>query len=119
VGLSGLTAADAERMASVLIDVASGGQYQAPEGARHELPQLVRYLADDLKAFYVEAAAAQPRSRRPSAGELNSWLFAETVFGSVLYDARDAVNEIDDPAVRRLGFFLVPQVYRERPVAVG
>lgn len=119
VGLSGLTPGDAEQMASVLIDVARGDPYQAPEGARHELPLLVRYLADDLKAFYLEAAAAQPRSRRPSARELNSWLFTETVFGSVLYDARDAVNEVADRATRRLGFFLVPQVFRERPVSVG
>jgi hypothetical protein len=102
-------------MASVLVDVASGEAGEAPDGARHEAPLLIRYLADDLKAFYFEAAAAQPRSRPPSAQELSTWLFGETVLGSVLYDARDAVEQSADRSARRLGFFLVPRVYRERP----
>lgn len=118
VGLSGLTVDEADAMASALIDVSTGEEVEAPEGARHELPELVRYLSDDLKAFYLEAAAAQPRSRRPSAHELNSWLFGETVFGSVLYDARDALQKSGDRSDWLLGFFLVPQVYRERPVPV-
>jgi hypothetical protein len=105
-------------MASVLVDVACGEDYETPEGSRHRAPQLIRYLADDLKAFYFEAAAAQPRSRRPSARELSTWLFGETVFGSVLYDARDTLEGADDRATRRLGFFLVPRVHRDRPEPV-
>ncbi len=115
VGLSGLTAAAAEKMAEPLVALATGEEPEVPEGAAHQPPILIRYLADDLKAFYFEAAAAQPRNRRPTAAELNRWLFGETVLGSVLYDARDAVSAAEDRPTKILGFFLVPQLYARRP----
>ena len=117
VGLSGLTGDAAEAMASTLASVALGEQPEAPEGSKQEFPLLIRYLADDLKTFYFEAAAAQPRSRRPTSKELNTWLFGETVFGTVLYDAKEALEKEKDRAVRQLGFFLVPQIYGRRPKA--
>ena len=67
-----------------------------------------------LKAFYFEAAAEQPATRPPSAGELSHWLFRETVLGGVLYDAREALLSAEDAQLQLIGRFLVPAVFGRR-----
>lgn len=114
VGLSGLPADAVEEMAAPLISLALGEEAAIPDAAGHGPPMLFRYFADDLKAFYFEAAAAQPRSRKPTPTELSRWLFDETVLGSVLHDARTTAVASDDRAMKLLGFFLVPQRFVRR-----
>ena len=113
-GISGLTADSTEAIADTLATVASGGEGAAPEGAVPPMPILLRYLSDDLKAYYFEAAAAQPASRKPTTKELNRWLFGESVFGEVLYAARDVVSANPDPAQALPGRFFVPAAFARR-----
>lgn len=113
-GVSGLAASSAEAAAEVLCTVADGEMPAAPGGATSPMPILIRLLADDLKAYYFEAAAAQPGTRRPSAQELNHWLFQETALGAVLYDARDALAKDTDPRVQLAGRLLVPAAFSLR-----
>lgn len=72
-------------------------------------------MADDLKAFYFEAAAAQPRSRAPSSDELNRWLFGETALADVVYAARDALIAHEDAAWQAVGRTLTPAAFARRP----
>lgn len=110
-GVSGLTADSAEAIGDTLATIASGSEGVAPAGAAPPMPILLRYLSDDLKAYYFEAAAAQPGSRRPTSQELNRWLFRESVLGEVLYAARDVVSANPDPAQALPGRFFVPAAF--------
>ena len=114
VGLSGLGPEAIENMGDVMATVATGGEPLAPQGATPPMPMLLRYIADDLKAYYFEAATAQPGARRPTAPELNRWLFRETAFGDILYAARDAVLARPEPAQQLPGRFFVPAAFARR-----
>ena len=113
-GVSGVEPGAMDAVALMLCAVAMGEVPLTPDGAAVAMPALIRFLADDLKAFYFEAAAAQPATRPPSAGELSHWLFRETVLGGVLYDARDALLSAEDAQLQLIGRFLVPAVFGRR-----
>lgn len=57
--------------------------------------QLLRYAADDLKAFYFEARMA----RRPNQvdNDLQRWFWAETAMGALLVRVADRIRQSDDP----------------------
>lgn len=111
IGVSGLGADGMAAAAAVLARYAAGERPTAPRGAAHDFPPLLRFLADDLKAYYFEAAGAQP-GRAAGADELGRWLFGETQLGDVLFRLRAEVRASDDAAERRLQGALVPQAFR-------
>lgn len=114
MGVSGLTAEQVEEAALALLTLSRGEEAEVPDGLLQEMPILIRFIADDLKAFYFEAAAAQPGVRRPTPRDLNEWFFRQSVLGSVLYDLRDRLREDEDPVAKLAGRFLVPAAYRQR-----
>ena len=114
-GLSGRDTAAIPEMAALLAGIASGRVEPAAAIASLGTPLALRFIADDLKAFYFEAAAAQPASRAPTATELNRWLFGETIFGDVLYAARDALQSSPDASAKLPGRFMVPTLYARKP----
>ena len=94
VGVSGKDVAGLETMTALLAAFARGED--APGDPRTEsdgwarpMPSLAKYIADDLRAYYFEAATAQPGRAAPSAAQLNDWLFGETLLGRVLLDVRE------------------------------
>lgn len=83
-GVTGKDVGAVEEMATLVTEAASGSEV-APAGYIQDMPLLLKYMADDLKTFYYEAAAAQP-GKTPSAKDLNDWFFTGTRLGSdVLY----------------------------------
>ena len=72
-------------------------------------------MSDDIKAFYLEAATAQP-GRSATSGALNDWLYKETALGAVLYDLRDKAGGVRGPA--REGHGRRPDPTDVRPTAV-
>jgi len=67
----------------------------------------LRFLADDLKAFYMEAAQAE--GGVPSPDEANAWLFRRTLAGRFLVALRAASLASDNNALKTAGGrFLVP-----------
>ncbi len=115
-GVSGLTASVIDEMAAVLAAVAAGAAAPAPEGAKEPMPALIRFLADDLKAYYFEAAAARPATHPPGSGELNRWLFGETALGELLHEARARLLASEDRGEALAGRFLVPAAFA-RPIS--
>ena len=81
-GVSGKSVEAVEAIAATLAEAASGVEVE-PEGFMQPMPVLLKYMADDMKTFYYEAAAARPGAT-PSAADLNDWFFRETQFGSDL-----------------------------------
>ncbi len=117
VGLSGLPADRIDEAAAFVAAWAVGETPALPEGVVGPELGALRFMADDLKSFYLEAASVQPGARTAMSRELNSWLFHDTWFGQALYDVRDRLTSeaeaMNDPARGRVA--LVPGAYRERP----
>jgi hypothetical protein len=90
VGISGLDAAEA---VALVADFVEGGAVD---------PARLKLAADDVRAYYLEAASAQP-----GAAALESWFWHETAAGSAMRELREAALAADDPALQLIGKVLV------------
>lgn len=112
VALSGLDPDAMEQAADFVARFAAGERTEPPEGLAHEWPASLRFIADDLKAFYFEAATAQPGAAAPSSRTLSRWLFAETTLGDVLFRVIDRLGESEDQREQRTAFGIIPGAAR-------
>ena len=105
VGLSGLGPADWPAFATSFL---AGGLPVLP---LHGTPALsLRFLVDDLKALYGEAAQAD--GAPPSARQIDGWFWGETLAGRFLRALRAAALESPDNGVKTVGGrFFVPAPY--------
>ena len=110
-GVSGLAPEAIDGLVETLARFAAGEDVTPPEGATPAVPRLLRYLADDARSFYVEAATAQPSSTPPSGEELARCLYTETTLGEVLFRVRARLAASDDPAEQRAQGGLVPGAF--------
>ncbi|MSP01750.1 MAG: hypothetical protein EXR07_11990 [Acetobacteraceae bacterium] len=74
----------------------------------HDTPALaLRFLADDLKALYGEAAQAD--GPPPSARQIDRWFWRQTVAGQLLIALRRTAMESENNAIKTVGGrFFVP-----------
>ncbi|MDP6563528.1 MAG: hypothetical protein QF578_01750 [Alphaproteobacteria bacterium] len=88
VGLSGMAV---EAICPFLCRFLDG---EVPDNPRDDLSlaQVLKFAIDDLKAFYREAASAQPGSN--SGRQINDWFYGETAAGKALYALRPLLNEL-------------------------
>ena len=102
----GVTRVDQRRfrgLVRLLEAYAEGRDADVPEWNRDiPLPQFVRWSADDLKAFYLEARMQQ----QPSAGfqELNTWLWSQTALSNLLRAVRDRMRAQGDAKLDAIAF---------------
>ncbi len=111
VGLSGLAIADCGRY------VADWVRGKAPPSPRQGFSDILmlRFAVDDLKAYYLEAAAAG--SAKPSSRQLGDWLWNDTAAGAAIIALRAiGLASEDDRLKAVLGNFMVPGV---RAVMLG
>ena len=96
VGISDLDMEQAGRFLAGFIEDAST---PAP---REDLTtgRLLKIVCEDLKAYYSEAASAQPGMSASVAVE--HWLFNETVLGGLLWQLRNTCTEHEDDETRYL-----------------
>jgi len=78
-----------------LVTFSADAGMTVPDGYNHPMPQLLRYLAADIGAFYSEAAISKPGVRFPSPTDLEEWFFLETVAGDVFYQVRERLLSAD------------------------
>ena len=82
---------------------------------------LLRFAADDLKAYYLEAGAAEPS--KPSSRQLYDWFWKTTAAGAALIALRHTLLASDSERVKLIaGNFLVPPPYvpsTDRPTTIG
>lgn len=106
VGLSGLAIEAAARF----LDAWLAGETRASPIDGVGVIDALRWSAEDLKAFYLEAATAQPGTARQ--GELLDWLWLETAAGEMLKALRPVLLADKDPGIHDIGdFMLVPEAY--------
>ena len=104
VGVTGTDIEDIARFIASQISETPLPSYRTDLG----LGDAVKLATDDLKAFYLEAAAAQP-GESPSTA-LTEWFWSETTAGKVFLELRSVCANSDDPIMKALGaFILVPR----------
>ena len=104
VGLTGVRPGRFSALVRLLEAYARGeDQPDIPEWNRDApLPQFVRWAADDLKAFYLEARMQQHPS--DSFQELNRWLWEDTALSQLLVGVRNRMKATGDPALDAISF---------------
>lgn len=108
----GLLAAPMAEVIRYVGGYAQGGAPPAPvAGLRAD--DALRLACEDIKAFYMEAAAGQPGSR--TAAEVRDWFWLQTAGGKLILALHGALRDSDD---RRLRAFatgsLLPRVVQEK-----
>ena len=109
VGASGLKTEDAARyMASFAADMMT----QSPlEGVA--VADALRLAAEDIKAYYFEAATAQPGSGSSEA--VLQWFWFETQAAVLIRTLRDVCVTSDDPAIFDVGDFMLVDSLGDSP----
>ena len=103
VGLSGLPIGECARY------VADWLRGRAPPSPREgfSAPLILRFAVDDLKAFYLEAAAVG--GAKPSSRQLGDWFWNATAAGAAIHALREACLASEDERLKLIaGNFLVP-----------
>lgn len=76
--------------------------------AERTLAETFKLSVEDLKAFYIEAATAQPGVG--TAEEINNWFWDETAAGELLWQLREKLKKHPDDLIRlHAGLTLVPR----------
>ena len=106
----GLTRLPIETIAEFIARVDSEDPMLRP--TRNLAPiQILRYGADDLKAYYAEAAAA--RGGEPSSRQIWGWFWRKTLAGAALLEIREASVGSDDKSRQGIQRSLVPELWLE------
>ena len=72
----------------------------------------MRFAADDLKAFYLEASTAGDGN--PSSWQLGTWFWRETAAAKLLIALRAKTMQSDSKSLARIGtVFLVPRIWAD------
>ena len=95
MGISGKGADSISEMLGILATFSVDANIAAPDGYAQPMPQLLRYLTADIRAFYSEAAISKPGGIFPNPEELEEWFFLETVAGGVFYQVRERLLSAD------------------------
>jgi len=104
VGISGISIEDAARYVAAHLGEPTPASYDSGMSAAEALKR----ACDDLKAFYDEAAAAQPGN--PGAHEIQAWFWKQTAAGRIFLDLRDVCRKRADLGMQALGrSLLVPR----------
>ena len=86
-----------------------------PDNPRPELDvvELMKLVVEDVKAFYLEAAMAQPRESNSQA--VADWFWGETVAGGIMLDLHPILLEHPEKGLRFLArALLVPRLQQYR-----
>lgn len=67
----------------------------------------LRLAAQDLKAFYFEAATARPGSASPSSTDFSRWFWQETTAGRILKAIKDKCLKGADKSLQKTGALLL------------
>lgn len=101
VGLTGLAPAE---WAGLLTACLTGTPAASPRPGLSPA-QLLKFCADDLKAYYSEAA--QSDGARPSSGQVDDWFWRETAAGRALQAIRKIALASDQAGLKAVGGNLI------------
>lgn len=104
VGISGIAIEEAARYVASHLGAAPAPNYDM----EISVAEALKRACDDIKAFYCEAAAAQPGN--PAGDEIQEWFWQQTAAGRLLLDLQEVCRESTDKSMQMLGrSLLVPR----------
>ncbi len=112
VGISRISPEVIEKAALYLSTFARGQEVTPPEcppGIR--LIQYLRWCADDLKTFYLEAAVTKQGDQSWTNQQLQDWLWKDTALGALILAVQRRMNEIGEALDKAISIGLVPRGY--------
>lgn len=82
---------------------------RVPDNPRADLPLAftLKLAVDDLKAYYLEAATAEPGNSAPGSTELADWFWKKTVAARVLRAVKEYCQGSDDKMLQVAGTRLI------------
>ncbi|MDA0263002.1 MAG: hypothetical protein O3A93_01815 [Chloroflexi bacterium] len=108
VGASGLDPEALGRFIGVFLEDDS------PASPRGDMPvlDLLKLAVEDLKAYYLEAVAAQPGQATAPGTVLTDWFWKETAAGKIFYTLQDRWKDSDNRSLQQFSrLILVPRAY--------
>jgi hypothetical protein len=103
VGLSGLSMSDCARYVG---DWVRGKPPPSPRDG-FSAPLMLRFAVDDVKAYYLEAGAAD--GGKPSSRQVGDWFWNETAAGAAIHALREVCLGSEDERLKLIaGNFMVP-----------
>ena len=93
--------------ASELLGAFGTGEQPVIPKADLSLATALRLAAQDLKAFYFEAATARPGSALPSSEAFNEWFWQESAAGRILKAVKERCLKEEDTSLRLIGTLLL------------
>ncbi len=124
-GMSGATPAELDAVAAFVIACAEGAGFAeippAAEGPNwiHAMPILLRYVVEDLRAFYQEAVISRPGPDAPSHHALHSWIFEQTALGQALIQIGHRLAAAGEPRLLPMRGFIIPEGFWQGEVTWG
>lgn len=118
-GMSGASVDEMDRLVSFAVAVADGSGFnEVPAAALgpkwiHPMPMLVRFVVEDLRAFYQEAVTSDNGSGPPSQHDMHSWIFEETALGRLVKQIAQLITDDDDPRLLFIRGLLIPEGFWE------
>jgi hypothetical protein len=109
VGVSGLDMAQVVEFIGAFLD-------DTPQNPRQDiaLAYTLNFAVDDLKAYYYEAAAAQPGAPSPSSHDLDRWFWEQTAAAKVLFAIKDRCLASEEKTMQLVGkLLLIPAAYNQ------
>jgi hypothetical protein len=97
VGISGMTVEEAAVLAASYLD----GAPRAPAMPGLSAGAALKRACDDVKAFYFEAAAAQPGNLLPKA--IDDWFWRQTAAAKVFLEIQQVCLKSSDESLQPLG----------------
>ena len=112
VGNSAIPPEEIERAARYLEGYSNGETLDLAEKPV-DVPQVqyLRWCADDLKAFYLEAAVARQGTQPWTIRLLDGWLWRETALGSLIIAVQTRIFAAGNDMEKVIAFSLVPALY--------
>ena len=114
-GMSGAKLEQMDQLVSFAVAVAEGSGFnEIPASAFgpewiHPMPMLVRFVVEDLRAFYQEAVTSDSDSGPPSQHDMHSWIFSETALGRLVMQLAQLISDDDDPRLLFVRGLLIPE----------
>ena len=125
VGISGATPEEIDSVVSFIVAIAEGSGFkQIPPSAEgpnwnHPFPMLVRFVVEDLRAFYQEAVTSQPGTSAPSQHDMHSWIFDKTALGRVITRIGHQIAAAGDPRLMTMRGLMIPEGFWKGEMSWG
>lgn len=125
VGISGARPEEIDKVVSFIVAIAEGSGFkEIPPSARgpnwnHPFPMLVRFVVEDLRAFYQEAVTSQEGTNPPSQHDMHSWIFNRTALGQAIIRIGQQIAAEEEPRLKMIRGLIVPEGFWKDEVSWG